>query len=87
MKRLVEYTEGDGLESLIGKTVQVWCMNYIYSGRLVGVNDADICLSDSFVVYETGPLAEPGFKDAQPTGLAELFIRTAAIESYGIKDA
>ena len=85
MKRLVETTEADGLEKLIGERVQIWCVNYIYSGELVGVNDADICLGDSSVVYETGKLTEDGWSDAQATGLDELFIRTSAIESYGVK--
>lgn len=85
MKRIVEDTEVSGLESLIGETVQVWCVNYIYSGKLVGVSEHDIELADSVVVYETGPLTDKGWKDAQATGVPGLFIRTSAIESYGVK--
>ena len=56
MKRLVNVveTETDGLEKLMGEYVQVWCLNYIYAGKLIGVNDKNVCLADSVVVYETG---------------------------------
>ena len=83
MKRIVETTEADGLEKLLGEQVQVWCMNYIYTGKLIGVNAQDICLGGASVVYETGPLNEVGFKDAQPVA-SEWFIRAATIESYGL---
>jgi hypothetical protein len=81
MKCLVETKECEGLESLLGKVVQVWCMNYIYSGTLVGVNSSDIKLSRASVVYETGPL-NGKHKDSQPLP-NDLYIRTSAIESYG----
>lgn len=82
MKRIVEEVAGDGLEKLLGQTVQLWCMNYIYSGKLVGVTDADVCLADGVVVYETGELDSGGWKNAQSMGVEELFVRTASIEAY-----
>ena len=82
MKRIVESTEADGLESLLGENVQLWCLNYIYAGTLVGVNKHDVCLKNAHVVFETGELNAKAFKDAQPISADELFIRTAAIESY-----
>lgn len=84
MKRVVKAVEveGDGLESLLDQYVQVWCLNYIYAGRLVGVNQHDIVLSEAVVVYETGGLRDKAFQNAQPTSGSELFVRTSAIESY-----
>jgi hypothetical protein len=82
MKRIIETTDVSGLESLLGETVQVWCLNYIYRGRLSGVNDADIELTDAQVVYETGPLTGPPV-DAQALPGGRWFVRMAAIESYG----
>jgi len=82
MKRIIESTEADGLESLLGEYVQLWCLNYIYAGKLVGVNHDDVCLQEAHVVYETGGLRDEKFKDSQPVATTELFIRTAAIESY-----
>ncbi len=76
----VQEVEGDGLTALLGERVMVWCGIYIYTGTLVGVNEADVLLEDSAVVYETGPLGGKP-KDAQPVP-GNLYIRTAAIESY-----
>jgi hypothetical protein len=82
MKKLVnvEEVEGEGLVGLLGERVMVWCMNYIYTGTLKGVNAEDILLEDASVVYETGPLKSAS-KDAQELP-APLYIRTSAIESY-----
>ena len=82
MKKLVEEVSGEGLESLLGKHVAIWCECYIYAGKLIGVNDEDILLSDAKIVYETGPLAEHGLKDAQALP-GKWYVRTSKIESYG----
>jgi hypothetical protein len=79
----VEVT-GDGLESLLGEMVQLWCLNYIYSGKLVGVNTNDVVLEDAVVVYETGKMTDKTFKFAEPVASKELFVRTAVIESYSL---
>ena len=81
MKRVIEDISGQGLESLLGKPVQLWCMNYIYTGTLIGVDELDVLLTDAAVVYETGLLTEPGFKDAQSVG-HDLYVRVGSIESY-----
>ena len=41
MKKLVNVTEveGEGLTKLMGERVTLFCMNYIYTGKLVGVNE------------------------------------------------
>ena len=85
MKKLVEEVSNEGLESLIGKRVAIWCLNYIYAGKLIGVNDSDILLADAKVIYETGELNGDSWKDAQPLP-NDWYIRTAAIESYGEVD-
>lgn len=84
MKRLVEEVSGDGLEKLLGERVQVWCINYIYCGKLVGVNEHDIVLEDAEVVYQAGELKNDGW-DASERIAEELFVRTASIESYCVK--
>jgi hypothetical protein len=81
MRKIVAEVEGEGLEALLGATVQVWCVNYIYTGTLIGVNEKDILLGNARVVYETGPLNADKWTDAQ-VHAEELYIRTAAIESY-----
>lgn len=86
MKKIVEEVSGEGLESLLGERVVLFCMNYIYSGILTGVNTHDVLLSKAKIVYETGELTGGMNKDAQPLP-ADWYIRTAAIESYGLADA
>ena len=83
MKKLVEEVSGEGLESLLGENVTIWCECYIYAGKLVGVNDLDILLSGASIVYETGPFGASGFKDAQPLP-GDWYVRMAKIESYGV---
>lgn len=77
-------SKADGLESLLGEYVQLWCLNYIYSGKLIGVNTNDVVLSEAVVVYETGKMTDKQFKFAEPVASEELFVRTAAIESYSL---
>lgn len=82
MKKIIEQVEGEGLESLLGENITVFCECYIYSGKLVGVNEHDILLSEAHIVYETGELNKSEFTDAQPFKHYQ-YIRIAKIESYG----
>lgn len=82
--RDVVEVSGEGLESLLNQQVLVFCASYFYAGKLVGVNDKDIKLEDASIVYETGPFSTPGYKDAQRLPSKFHYIRTAAIESYGL---
>ncbi len=85
MKKLVEVqeVEGEGLLALLGQRVTLFCLNYIYTGELVGVNTLDILLKNAAIVYETGAFADKVWKDAQ-TLSNELYVRTSAIESYTV---
>lgn len=79
----VQEVEGEGLVALIGERVTLWCMNYIYTGRLAGVNDTCVKLDDASVVYETGPLTDKKWQDAQPLP-GPWYVMLASIESFGI---
>jgi hypothetical protein len=81
MKRLVEEVDGEGLEGLLGEYVALWCLNYIYAGKLVGVNDTCVKLDGARVVYETGELTAKTWKDAQPLP-DSLYVQTRCIESF-----
>lgn len=83
MKKIIEEVSGEGLESLLGERVTLFCSNYFYTGNLVGVNDVDVLIEDAHIVYETGPFNDPKWADAQRVA-DSLYVRTAAIESYGI---
>jgi len=82
MKKIIEQVEGEGLEALLGEQVVLFCANYIYSGKLLGVNADDILLENPKVVYETGELTANSFTDAQPLP-GNWYIRITFIESYG----
>ena len=83
MKKIIEEVSGEGLEALLGQRVAIWCECYIYAGKLVGVNTDDILLEDASIVYETGPLCDSGFNDAQSLP-GPWNVRVAKIESYGV---
>ena len=83
MKKLVEEVEGEGLVSLLGEKVTLFCLNYIYTGKLAGVNETCVLLSDAKIVYETGELNTKTWKDAQSLP-NKWYVSTGAIESFGI---
>ena len=64
MKRIVETNDG-GYDAMLGEKIVLFCGVYIYTGKLVGVNDDHLELDDAQLVYETGALATGPWKDAQ----------------------
>lgn len=83
MKKVVTVTEveGEGLVALMGRKVILFCLNYIYTGTLTGVNQSCVLLDDAAIVYETGSFNDKSFKDAQKLPHS-LYIQTNAIESF-----
>lgn len=85
MKKLVkmEEVEVEGLDLLIGEQVTLFCVNYIYAGKLVGVHEKYVKLEGASIVYETGAFTDAKFKDAQPLP-RDLYVMQASIESFTI---
>jgi len=85
MKKLVEVTEvaGEGFEKLLGEVITIFCVNYIYTGKLVGVNTDCVLLQDPSIVYETGAFNTPTWKDAQKLP-HDIYIMKGSIESFGL---
>jgi len=83
MKKLVEEDGTNPLIELLGQRLTFWCLNYIYTGDLVGVNDECIRLDNAAVVYETGPLNEATWQDAQSLP-HPCYVMTRTIESFMI---
>jgi hypothetical protein len=75
--------EGEGLVSLLELRVTLYCMNYIYSGKLVGVNSTFVKLEDAEIVYETGDFAEKSWRTSEKFP-KDWYVQTAAIESFGL---
>lgn len=86
MKVLQEVVEvsGEGLEALIGKKVTLFCANYIYTGKLIGVNVTCVKLESPAIVYQTGDFKDKNYADEQPLCVKEFYVQTSAIESFGI---
>jgi hypothetical protein len=83
MKKLIEDVEDKGLVSLLGKRITLFALNYIYTGKLAGVNDNCVKLENAAVVYETGPYNEKSWKNAQylPN---DWYVQLSAVESFGV---
>ena len=86
MKKLVEVTEveGEGLVALMGQNVLLMCANYFYTGKLVGVNADFVQLEKPSIVYETGKWGCNGYADSQQLHAKLWYVKTAAIESFGV---
>lgn len=78
---IVSEVEGEGLVSLMGKKVLLFCLNYIYTGTLTGVNSSCVLLEDASIVYATGAFTSTTFDDAQKLP-HQLYVQTSAIESF-----
>ena len=86
MKKLptsVVEVENEGLISLLGKTITVFCANYIYTGVLEGVNESCIKLTKASIVYETGAFTDKTWKDAQALP-NDLYVQLGLIECFTI---
>ena len=75
--------EDEGLEALMGQRVTLFCGVYIYTGKLVCVNQTCVKLEDAGIVYETGPFNEKQWKDMQPMP-NDWYVATQSIESFGV---
>ena len=84
MKKIMTVTEveGEGFVALLGKRITLFCMNYIYTGDLVGVNDTCVLLDNPAIVYETGEFTAKSWKDAQALPNS-IYIQMAAVEAFG----
>lgn len=83
MKKIVEEVSGEGLEKFLGERVTLYCQVYIYTGKLIGVNDSCVLLSDAAVVYETGNYDDKSWKDAQKLP-RDWYVMKHSIESFGV---
>lgn len=75
--------ECEGLVTLLAKTITLFCANYIYTGKLEGVNDTCVKLSAAGIVYETGDFNDKKWKDVQylPN---DIYIQLGMVESFMI---
>lgn len=83
MKKLVQVQEidGEGLESLMGEQVILFCGNYFWAGKLVGVNEVTVLLDAAGIVYETGDFSAKSWKDFQKIG-QQVYVMIQHIEAF-----
>lgn len=86
MKKFVSVleVEGEGLVSLLGERVTLFCMNYIYTGKLSGVNATCVLLEDAAVVYDTGAFDNGKWQDVQALPKGKWYVQLSAVESFGV---
>ena len=84
MKILVTEDGKEGLESLLGKRVLLLCAGYFYEGKLVGVNESCVKLSDPKIVYSTGKWSDNSYNDIQDLHVDIWYVQTGLIESFGL---
>lgn len=84
MKRIIEQTENQGMESLLGERVLIMCAGYFYEGKLAGVNEKCVELSDPHIVYETGNFDKKDYADRQKLHTDIWFVSMGLIESFGL---
>lgn len=82
VRKEIETVDVSGLGALLGKEVLLMCLNYNYSGRLVGVNDTCVMLVNASIVYETGDWSAEDWKNAQRLPSGEVYVQIAAMESF-----
>lgn len=82
MKRIVEDTSDCGFEAMLGEKICLFCGVYIYTGKLVGVNNDHLELEGPMIVYETGELNRGEWKDSQYLPDPWMVMRQG-IESWG----
>ena len=84
MKKLVQEVENEGLIKLLGKKVTFFCLNYIYTGVLIGVNETCVLLKNPAIVCGTGAFTDSKYKDEQSMNVDEFYISMNCIESFGV---
>ena len=85
MKKTVQIieVEEEGFLALIDEVITIFCLNYIYTGKLIGVDDTCVLLEDPSIVYETGSFSDDDWKDVQklPNNWR---VQMSCIESFGV---
>lgn len=83
MKRIVDDSSPEGLEVLLGERVTLYCANYIYTGKMTGVNATFVKLENALIVYDTGTHDSKTWADASALP-GPWYVMTGAIESFGV---
>lgn len=84
MKKLIMEDENEGLMKLLGEVITVYCTSFIYSGKLIGVNEDCILLDEAVIVYDTGAHTDKKWSVAEPMPNKLWYVMKSKIESFGV---
>jgi hypothetical protein len=84
MKQIIEANDSMIIESFLGKYVTIFCMRYIYTGKVLKIDAKHLVLGECKIVYETGGFETNTWKDAQSLGVNEWVVALDAIEGFGV---
>lgn len=73
---------GNGIVTLLDKNVCLIGLNYIYYGKLTGVDASCVELENAGIVYVTGDWQLRKWNDFQILPSAKVFVQLEAIESF-----
>lgn len=83
MKVLCKEVQDEGLISLLGQRVTFWCVDFIWTGKLVGVNDDCVKLEDCGIVFETGDFNNKTWARYEKLP-KEFYLMKAGIVGFGL---
>ena len=75
--------ENEGFFALLGKNVEVHTPNFIFAGKLEGVNDKFIKISNAHTVFDTGAYTNKNYSDAQKRQQDVWYIMLGSIIAFG----
>lgn len=76
----------NAFDSYLGKKVVIYACRFIYTGILEAYDDTSILLSDTHIIYDTGPHegGKKAWDTVEPCWSNDWHIQIASIESFGL---
>ena len=74
--------EGEGLITFLDQKVTFFTPTFIFTGKLVGVNDTCVKLENPAIVYETGAFSDKKYKDEQSLCVPFLYLQIGMIITF-----
>jgi hypothetical protein len=84
MKMIIEENNKEGFEALLGKRVLILSAGYFYEGKLIGVNETCVKLSDPSVVFNVGEWGDSDYEDIKKMKQDFWYVSIGLIESFGL---
>jgi hypothetical protein len=83
MKTIIENSDCEIIEQYLGLQITLFCCRYLYTGKLIAIDDQFLTLEDPKIVYETGSFEDNNWKDSQSLNIKKWNISLQSIESFG----